>query len=312
MNSIDELIEKFCPVGVKFKELKEVCKSISAGGDIPTNCRKGQSMPSSEFPYPIYSNGSNSKALYGFSESYTIAEKAVTIAARGTIGFHAVREAKFTPIVRLLTLIPDVDVLVPEFLNFILDITKISESGGSIPQLTVPYVKKLVIPVPPLEVQKEIVKVLETFTELESELESELEARRSQYQHYRRSILNFEEYNTVASKRTQPMNRIDELISSLCFDGVEFRNLGDITRVVRGQRVTKRQLNETDQFPVYSGGVTPMGYFDKFNQTANTVTVVKYGVAGFVNFVECDFWANDVCYCIIPDESIISRFLFFT
>lgn len=55
---------------------------------------------------------------------------------------------------------------------------------------------KFLIPVPPLEIQREIVKVLDTFTKLEAELkaelEAELEARRRQYHYYRDQLLNFE------------------------------------------------------------------------------------------------------------------------
>ena len=47
------------------------------------------------------------------------------------------------------------------------------------------------IPVPPLEVQREIVRVLDKFTQLEAELEAELEARRAQYEHYRTEFLTF-------------------------------------------------------------------------------------------------------------------------
>ena len=47
------------------------------------------------------------------------------------------------------------------------------------------------IPVPPLEVQAEIVKILDTFTQLEAELEAELEARRKQYEFYRNQLLTF-------------------------------------------------------------------------------------------------------------------------
>ena len=52
---------------------------------------------------------------------------------------------------------------------------------------------KIRIPVPPLDVQREIVKVLDTFTKLEAELEAELEARRRQYQYYRDALLTFDE-----------------------------------------------------------------------------------------------------------------------
>lgn len=48
------------------------------------------------------------------------------------------------------------------------------------------------IPVPPLEVQREIVRVLDQFTQLEAELEAELEARRRQYEHYRQLAMSFD------------------------------------------------------------------------------------------------------------------------
>ena len=123
-------------------ELGEVCTSISAGGDRPRQMAKGQTEPSDEFPYPVYSNGSESRALYGFANSFNVAQRAVTVSARGTIGYHAVREPEFTAIVRLLVLVPNTELLSAEFLNRILDITPIGYSGGSIPQLTVPAVKK--------------------------------------------------------------------------------------------------------------------------------------------------------------------------
>ena len=59
------------------------------------------------------------------------------------------------------------------------------------------------IPVPPLEVQREIVRVLDKFTQLEAELEAELEARRTQYEHYRAEFLTF--------KEEVPRRRLDEV-----------------------------------------------------------------------------------------------------
>ncbi|MGO3022141.1 MAG: restriction endonuclease subunit S [Brevibacterium sp.] len=59
------------------------------------------------------------------------------------------------------------------------------------------------IPVPPLEVQREIVRVLDKFTQLEAELEAELEARRTQYEHYRAECLTF--------KEEVPRRRLDEV-----------------------------------------------------------------------------------------------------
>ncbi|MDR0865362.1 MAG: restriction endonuclease subunit S [Candidatus Symbiothrix sp.] len=94
-------------------------------------------------------------------------------------------------------------------------------------------------------------------------------------------------------------------------NGVEFRELGEIASIKRGRRVTKEELSPEKEYPVYSGGVTPMGYFEKCNQSANTITVVKYGTAGFVNYITEAFWANDVCYCVKPNEVLNNKFLFY-
>jgi len=95
----------------------------------------------------------------------------------------------------LIILIPNVDLITSKFLNYALDVTEIGHSGGSIPQLTVPNVNKIKIPLPPLVVQQEIVKILDTFTKLEEELEEELEAelgeRKKQYEHYQDEMLSF-------------------------------------------------------------------------------------------------------------------------
>ena len=160
--------------GVQWKTLESVCESVSAGGDLPNNYMKGNAQPTKEFPYPIYSNGTEQNALYGYSDSYKIDKKAVTISARGTIGYHAVRGEKFTPIVRLITLIPNTKIITIKFLNYALDITEIGHSGGSIPQLTVPNVKKINIPVPTLAVQERIVSILDKFEKLTNDIEVEI------------------------------------------------------------------------------------------------------------------------------------------
>jgi len=51
---------------------------------------------------------------------------------------------------------------------------------------------KIPIPIPPLPIQQEIVRILDTFTDLDAELQAELEARKKQYEHYRNQLLNFE------------------------------------------------------------------------------------------------------------------------
>jgi type I restriction enzyme S subunit len=195
--NIKQLIDELCPNGVEWKTLGEVCEKIIAGGDVPKNHSKGQKLPSEDYPYPIYSNGTGENSLYGFSDSYKIDKKSITISARGTIGYHTVRQPKFTPIIRLITLIPNSEIIIPEFLNYVLDIIVITHSGGSIPQFTVPIVKQIRIPIPPMEEQERIVAILDKFDALVNDisqgLPAEIQSRKEQYEYYRNKLLTFKE-----------------------------------------------------------------------------------------------------------------------
>lgn len=66
-------------------------------------------------------------------------------------------------------------------------------TGTKVRRISGDALAKIRIPVPPLEVQHEIVRILDQFTQLEAELEAELEARRRQYEHYRSETLAFGE-----------------------------------------------------------------------------------------------------------------------
>ena len=107
------------------------------------------------------------------------------------------------------------------------------------------------------------------------------------------------------------MAKIDDLLQELCPDGVEYAPLGCCANVVRGERVTKKQLLEFGAYPVISGGVSPMGFLDKFNRKKDTITVAQYGTAGYVSFQEKDFWANDVCYSVYPQDNLLNKYLWY-
>lgn len=181
---------------VEWKALGEVCSLISAGGDLPKNFAKGQVDPTDEFPYPIYANATGDNGLYGFTDGYKIESDAVTISARGAkIGYHAVREGKFTTIIRLITLVPNKNVVLTKYLNYILDMTPIGGTDGGIPQLTVPTVKKISIPLPPLAEQARIVSILDKFDTLTHSISDglprEIALRQKQYEYYRDLLLTF-------------------------------------------------------------------------------------------------------------------------
>ena len=91
---------------------------------------------------------------------------------------------------------------------------------------------------------------------------------------------------------------------------VEWKKLRDVCEIIRGVRITKKELLE-EGYPVVSGGIGYMGYTDKFNRDKNTITICQYGTAGYVNWQTEKFWANDICYTIISNDKILKRYLYF-
>ncbi|HHF2771864.1 TPA: restriction endonuclease subunit S, partial [Haemophilus influenzae] len=86
-------------------------------------------------------------------------------------------------------------------------------SGMGNPKLMSHQMEKILIPIPPLSVQTEIVKILDALTALTSELTSELILRRKQYEYYREKLLSEEELGKV---------------------GFEWKTLGDVAKIQRG------------------------------------------------------------------------------
>lgn len=178
---------------VVWRTLGEIC-NISAGGDAPKDSMSKQKTE--KYSVPIISNGIGENALYGYTDAPKVEEPAVTVAARGTIGYAEYRDYPFYPIIRLLTAIPkDSTVVNTKYLYYCLQGKQYSVPMGGIPQLTAPELKKVEIPIPSLDVQNRIVQVLDNFdalcTDLSSGLPAEIEARQKQYEYYRDKLLTF-------------------------------------------------------------------------------------------------------------------------
>ncbi|WP_337488678.1 restriction endonuclease subunit S [Phascolarctobacterium succinatutens] len=181
MSNLEELIERLCPDGVEYKTLGEIC-DIFTGGDLPKNCIKG-SVSDKEHPYPVWGNG---KEVYGFADKFKIAEDAVVISSiganTGSVYFH---KAFFTPIIRLKVILPKKDNILIRYIYHYLSNIKIKSKSSSVPNMNASEIKAIKIPVPPLEVQREIVRILDNFTFLTTELAAELAARQKQYEYYK-------------------------------------------------------------------------------------------------------------------------------
>ena len=86
-----------------------------------------------------------------------------------------------------------------------------SISGSTVKHLSAKFINALEIPVPPLEVQRKIVEVLDNFSELTAELTAELEARKKQYEYYRDNLLNFSQIAPPNSVKWMKMSEVFEI-----------------------------------------------------------------------------------------------------
>ena len=69
------------------------------------------------------------------------------------------------------------------------------------------------------------------------------------------------------------MSKVEELLAKYNPNGVFQSDLREVSSIIRGKRVTKRDVKERGDYPVISGGESPMGYYDTFNREANTITI---------------------------------------
>ncbi|WP_311207260.1 restriction endonuclease subunit S [Escherichia coli] len=108
------------------------------------------------------------------------------------------------------------------------------------------------------------------------------------------------------------MSELNYLEKLLDGTEVEWKALGDVTSVLRGKRLTKNLLSAEEKFPVFHGGLEPLGYYNKSNRPANTVMIINVGAsAGTVGYSTVDFWSSDGCFCLEHNELLNNRFLYF-
>lgn len=186
MNKLEQLIQELCPNGVEYKKLGEVA-------EIGTGSSNGNEAEENGL-YPFFIRSKNIKS----KNSYQFDEEAI-IPGEGGIGdiFHYTN-GKYALHQRVYRIHFLVSFIYVKFIyyymisNFKTFITK-KAVNATVTSIRKPMIEDFLIPVPPLEIQKEIVRILDTFTELEKELEKELEARKKQYEFYREQLLSFDE-----------------------------------------------------------------------------------------------------------------------
>ena len=94
--------------------------------------------------------------------------------------------------------------------------------------------------------------------------------------------------------------------------GVRQMALCEIAPVLRGKRLTKSQLIADGTYPVFHGGIEPLGFYHQKNRDGDSVMVINVGAsAGTVGFSPVDFWSSDGCFTIGHSDICLSKYLYY-
>lgn len=234
-SKLEELIAELCPNGVEYKKVKDTYLRIKG---TPITASKMKEIASEDGEVRIFAGG---KTVINAHESdipraNITRVPAVLVQSRGVI--DAVYYDKPFTFKNEMWAYTSNNPISVKFLYYLLknniQYFRDAASGmGSLPQISLHVTEDFEIPVPPLDVQAEIVRILDTFTELTAELTAELTDRKKQYEYYRDTLLTFNDNNPLHS-----------LIQRYCPNGVEYKRIGDIASVDRGGSLQKKDFCE--------------------------------------------------------------------
>ena len=177
-------------------------------------------------------------------------------------------------------------------LNFFDHVEKY-QKGASYPCISDADVKRYKIPLPPLPVQKEIVRILDSFTELTAELTTELTARRKQYEYYRNFLLQTES------------------------QAPKWLTMEKICHISRGKVISKEFIRDNPgEYPVYSSQTEEygvLGYINGYEYDGNYLTWTTDGANAGTIFYRCGrFNITNVCGLLKPKINGINlRYLYY-
>lgn len=296
MSRLSELIAKLCPDGVEYKTLGEVI--VLCFGERIT---KSKSIGTA---YPVYGGGGESFR----TDNWNREDKCVV--SRFAMSEQCVRHVsgKFWLMDSGLTFEAIDSRLDEMYIEKWLSANQLKiyacSTKSAQRNLKTDLFLRLRIPVPPIEVQREIVRVLDSFQELDDVLTAEIEAREKQFEKYRDELL-------------------EERLQKMCPDGVAHKALSDIEdegliKLGRGKVISKKAIAATPgDYPIYSSAATNEGLFGKYGKWMFDDTRITWSVDGGGKFFYRQggrrYSVTNVCgWMQVTSEEIDAKYLYYT
>ncbi|GAA8840029.1 hypothetical protein BTM161_05840 [Helicobacter pylori] len=316
MHKIERLLQTLAPKGVEFRKLGEVCEILD-NRRIPI--AKNKRNPGI---YPYY--GAN--GIQDYIDSYIFDGDFVLVGEDGSV-----INKDNTPVVNWASgkiwvnnhahVLQTKNELKLKFLYFYLQTIDVSYCvAGTPPKINQENLKQITIPIPPLEIQQEIVKILDAFTELNTELK----ARKKQYQYYQNMLLDFKDIHlnhkdAKMSAKPYP-KRLQTLLQTLAPKGVEFRKLGEVLEYDQPNQycVTSKEFDKSYPTPVLTAGKTfILGYTNEkdniYQASKNSPVIIFDDFTTATQWVDFPFKVKSSAMKILlpKDPTINIRFIFF-
>ena len=301
MSKLEELINQLCPDGVEYVKLNTICSVYDGTHSTPTYTESGVKFVSVENINNLYATTKyiSEEAFNKYKIKPSVND--VMMTRIGSIGVCNVveEEEPFAYYVSLALLRPNTTVLNSKFLKYSIE----SKHGrkelrkrtliNAVPiKINKDDIGKIILPLPPLPVQEEIVRILDNMTSLTAELTAELTARQKQYEHYRDSLLSFDEDNAQ--------------------DGVRWTKLQDIADIGTGSSNTNEELEEgAYPFFVRSQQVRRKNSYE-FDETAIITSGDGVGVGKIFHYIEGKYALHQRAYRIhINTPNVLPKFFFY-
>ncbi len=340
MHKIERLLQTLAPKGVEFKTLEEVFEIKNGYTPSKNNPEfwKNGTIPWFRME-DIRENGRilkdsiqhiTPKALKG---KKLFPKNSIIISTTATIGEHALlivdslANQRFTFLSKKANCDSALDMKFFFYQCFLLgEWCKNNTNVSGFASVDMTAFKKYKFPIPPLEIQQEIVKILDAFTELNTELNTELKARKKQYEYYQNMLLDFNDINQNRKDAKEKLaqkpypKRLKTLLQTLAPKGVEFRKIGELFKRNKGINITAAQMkelhSEIGKVRIFAGGATKadINYKDISKKdiiNCESVIIKSRGNIGFEYYNQPFSHKNEIWSYSSKTNQMLVKFLYY-